>query len=152
MQISQLLKIHNPQTLHLSHAAKRKGYSFSFRHILSNFHKDLFCQPFTSLNELEWGKGDLYALILLSVSHFSLATPLRSSRRGDGVPVTRGQGFLTLWEQGFAWLGLACLTLSHLAARPQEETGGRSLDGLNFSTSFLPTCPSSSPEEMGSAD
>lgn len=63
MQISQLLKIHNPQTLHLSHAAKRKGYSFSFSHILSDFHKDLFCQPFTSLNENGGEKEDHMAQI-----------------------------------------------------------------------------------------
>lgn len=132
MEISQLLKIHKPQTLHLSHAARRKGYSFNVSKILINFQKDQFLPIFYFF---EWirirERGSLHpnsALRLSAGSYFSLphfwGHTFNVLRVRSWGPVTRGGGVLTLWEQGFAWLSLACLTLSH-QARASSVTPGR---------------------------
>lgn len=121
MQISQLLKIHKPQKLHLSHAAKRKGYAFNVSHILSHFQKDPFCQSFTSLNELELEKRDPYTLILLSdflQSHISLSLasePHLQCHQGEGMGSSvMGRGsFDTLRTgnlRGWTWLVSPCPT------------------------------------------
>lgn len=163
MQISQLLKIHKPQKLHLSHAAKRKGYAFNVSHILSNFQKDPFCQPFTSLNELELEKRDPDTLILLSdflQSHISLSLasePHLQCHQGEGMGSSvMGRGSFDTLRTGIC---MAELGLSHLVPpRLSSVTPGRGdmREGRQKSrwSEFLhlhplPTRPSFSPEDTG---
>lgn len=154
MQISQLLKIHRPQKLHLSHAAERKGYAFNVSHILSNFQKDPFCQSFTFLNELELEKRDHYTPILLSdflQSYFSLpcfwATPSMSPGWGNEVQC-HGQREFWHFENrdlhGWTWLVSPCPTKAE-QCDPRKRRHERGEAEISMVWISAPPSPSNMP-------